>query len=425
MSAYVPPAALPPHVLNHGEVRRAIARRDFGALFRIAKSDLDISYGKIAESCGIDRDRVGLLARGKGDITSLAKIQDIADGMRIPGPMLGLAPRGWEGEARGVSLPAKPAIEILGAETWELVDSLKRSSMSPEAAEQIYRAVLRLASNYPVSTPSVLFPQLSTLFVAVRGALDDSQSLQVRRRLVESLGILSGVAANSYVDAGFVDRSAQYFDLAGMAAREAANDGIHAWLLVNQSILPYFSQNTDGSIEMLTRAEELAVSANPRRRAWVAAMLARAHAAAGESRAALQALGRSSMHLDRADAKDGIDFFDEPRLSGISGTLHMRIGDAPTATRLLFDALGRRAESDLKGRSLLTLDLAECHVIEGEIEECVAVANRALDVAGDSIVKPIVRRVHTLCERLGPWKDTYPVISLNDRVSELGSATND
>lgn len=96
MSDFVPPAALPEHVLRRPDVQEALARRDFGRLFHLARKWAGISYSKIAASCDIKPERVGQLARGNGAITTYNKIVQICDGMRIPGHFLGLLPRPWE-----------------------------------------------------------------------------------------------------------------------------------------------------------------------------------------------------------------------------------------------------------------------------------------------------------------------------------------
>ena len=98
MSDYIPPAALPEHVLQRADVQEALARRDFGRLFHLARKWAGISYSKIAASCGIKPERVGRLARGDGAITTYDKILQICDGMRIPGHFLGLLPRPWENQ---------------------------------------------------------------------------------------------------------------------------------------------------------------------------------------------------------------------------------------------------------------------------------------------------------------------------------------
>lgn len=90
-------------------MRSAIAAHDFGKVFFLARKWGSISYSKISAECGIKPERVGALARGEGSITSFEKIATIADALRIPGDLLGLAPRSWEartGVGKGRPAPA-------------------------------------------------------------------------------------------------------------------------------------------------------------------------------------------------------------------------------------------------------------------------------------------------------------------------------
>ncbi|MGC9670625.1 hypothetical protein ACNTMW_29280 [Planosporangium sp. 12N6] len=135
MASYRPVTALPRHVLERSDMRQAIARHDFGTVFTLARKWAGISYSKIAETCAIKPERVGALARGEGSVTSYQKIAQIADALRIPGHMLGLAPRAWETAIEPTSRhltavrPCVPFQEI-GDETVRRRDFLRTSAVS-------------------------------------------------------------------------------------------------------------------------------------------------------------------------------------------------------------------------------------------------------------------------------------------------------
>lgn len=96
MSDYVPPTVLPRDLLERPEMQAALSQHDFGTVFLLARREAGISYSRIAAACDIKPERVGTLARGRGRITTFEKIALIADVFRIPGRMVGLAPRAWE-----------------------------------------------------------------------------------------------------------------------------------------------------------------------------------------------------------------------------------------------------------------------------------------------------------------------------------------
>ncbi|MCE7081872.1 tetratricopeptide repeat protein [Streptomyces sp. ST2-7A] len=91
-------------------MREAIATQDFGRLFFLLRKWAGVSFNQIAEACDIKSSRVCQLARGEGTISTLSKIEHIADVLRIPGHMLRLAPRPWEtGTASETSPGARPS----------------------------------------------------------------------------------------------------------------------------------------------------------------------------------------------------------------------------------------------------------------------------------------------------------------------------
>jgi len=102
MTGHVPPTALPRGLLERPDVRSALAAHDFGTVFHVARAEAGISYSQIAAECGIKPERVGTLAKGNGKVTSFEKIVRITDALRIPGRLVGLAPRPWETPAEAV-----------------------------------------------------------------------------------------------------------------------------------------------------------------------------------------------------------------------------------------------------------------------------------------------------------------------------------
>lgn len=78
------------------------------------------------------------------------------------------------------------------------------------------------------------------------------------------------------------------------------------------------------------------------------------------------------------DPPGGTDFFDLTRLDGMAGSTYLLMADPDRAAPLLCRARDRRAAHDAKGRALLTLDLAECQVIDREPEEAAHLVVEAL-----------------------------------------------
>ncbi|MGK5533307.1 helix-turn-helix domain-containing protein [Streptomyces sp. URMC 129] len=103
-----PLTALPGHVLERTDVQKALLDHDFGVFFALVRKWAGISLNRLGEACDIKSSRMSHLVRGEASITTIAKVEQIADALRIPGHLLRLAPRPWE-------TPSRPP-EVLSAE---------------------------------------------------------------------------------------------------------------------------------------------------------------------------------------------------------------------------------------------------------------------------------------------------------------------
>src|SRR6266852_4854552 len=78
----------------------ALGVRDFGSAFLLMRKWDHVSQDGIASSIeGFSQSRVSRIASGKTRVEEVDVIERICDGLRIPGRMVGLAPRPWEAEA--------------------------------------------------------------------------------------------------------------------------------------------------------------------------------------------------------------------------------------------------------------------------------------------------------------------------------------
>ncbi|MDQ3577725.1 MAG: hypothetical protein M3443_09045, partial [Actinomycetota bacterium] len=169
----------------------------------------------------------------------------------------------------------------------------------------------------------------------------------------------------------------------------------------------------------LIRADYEAAHSDPRRRAWISALLARASAASGDEDMSRRALDAARGHIDAAtEPPSGTDFFDAARLDGVAGTTYLLLRDTAHAAPLLSAALDRRAPEDRKGRALLGIDLAECHIHDGDAHEAANLVITALDWADGAMVEPVVARARAVRDTLTRAAGTDSARELNERLQE-------
>jgi hypothetical protein len=262
----------------------------------------------------------------------------------------------------------------------------------------------------------------------VHGALGRSQPLKVRTRCVRVAGILSGIAGQLADDTARPDRSAAWFDAAEIAAEEVGDEDLSAWILALRSIGCYFRGEYVLADTLLDRARAAGAASTARRQAWLAVLSARSRAAvAGRGGAAalssvMRAIDDGRDFLSEAGAPSDTDFFDGPRLAGMAGTAMLRLGATRQARPLLDEALYGRSAADVKGRALLTLDLAECVTIDGEPGEAARLAAQAISVSAGSAIRPVAARAREIHAALRPWAATSAVLDLGAQLAEAQAA---
>ncbi|WTX00064.1 helix-turn-helix domain-containing protein [Streptomycetaceae bacterium NBC_01309] len=99
---------LPAEVLWSAAIRAAGARRDIGEIFRIAHREAGLSISRLARLCDMTPSRVGAYARGTSQVRDQRVIERVADGLRIPGEILGLRSRPWEHASRPSARRLRP-----------------------------------------------------------------------------------------------------------------------------------------------------------------------------------------------------------------------------------------------------------------------------------------------------------------------------
>lgn len=402
------------HVLADPQVIAACASRRVGQLFALARRHAGLGPARIAHLTGLSTSRVSEYMQGQREVTSITVIERVADGLRIPGHMLGLAARPWEA-------PAGPAPSYQSAavpETWEILDMLSRSTASDAALSHLEAAVADVAYRYPVSSPAAAAATLQRQLVSVHDLLGRPQQLAARRRCIRILTVVSGLLAFAHHDLGDRSHSDAHFHLGLVAAEEGEADDLTAWLLTMRSIVEYTAGRRGAAADLLQRAAALADTAGPRRRAWVTANHGRALAATGHRTAALTTLDEAAALLAAAEEEPigGLDFFTAPRLDGLAGEAYAHLGEHGAAAQMLETAIRARADEDVKGRAVLTIDLAECRLRQGDVDAACSTAHAALDLADGAVISRLVLRAAQLQQALAPWQSARPVRELAERV---------
>ncbi|MFJ6566412.1 XRE family transcriptional regulator [Streptomyces sp. NPDC091292] len=416
MTGYTPPTALPRWLLNRADMRDAITRHDFGQVFLLARSEAGTSYSSIAAECGIKPERVGQLARGIGSVTTFEKIGQIADSLRIPGHLVGLAPRDWE-------TPARTATPDEGEDDVRRRDLVKASAGIGLAAAlpDLSRAALgrRIGSDTPdrLGERTARLRRLDDVlgggdtyrvylgeYQATKVALRDSvYSEATGRALLSVLAEQAQQAGWAAFDGGRHRDATGLYEESYAAATEAGDAALAGNAL---AFLAYQAVAGDrqAGIEIAARSCATAgPGAAPGVRALLYERLEWAYAVAGVTAEAERALEVAGVALTQVDSPqpDWVAWVDATELGIMTGRCWTELGRPLRAVPALTSALARYDDAHARDKSLYLSWLAEAYATAGEIEQAAVVASRALDLAaGVASVRPRQRLAPVLA-RLG------------------------
>ncbi|MBW1596694.1 XRE family transcriptional regulator [Streptomyces sp. JJ38] len=443
MTAYEPPTALPRALLNREDMRAAITAHDFGTVFLLARAEARISYSKIAAECGIKPERVGALARGDGSVTTFDKIATIADALRIPGHMLGLAPRGWETAEQPPRHPAAPAgttgTTRDGDSTVRRREFFKASATAglavglPELTpptigrrigrdipDRLHQRTARLRRLDDVLGGGDTYRVYTGEYQSTKAMIrESSYTEQTGRALLSVLAEQAQQAGWAAFDAGKHADARSLYEASHESAREAGDAALAGNAL---AFLAYQRINGDRAAGVET-AEQSCRTAGPAAPSGVRALLherlAWAYAVAGDDSETERALSTAQAALDDNDGApqpDWAAWVDRDELRIMTGRCWTELRRPLRAVPVLEDVLARYDDTHARDKSLYLSWLAESYLAAREVEQAAMVASRALDLsAGVASVRPR-QRLETTLRALSAHRDVPVVAEVFERV---------
>ncbi|NUH37925.1 XRE family transcriptional regulator [Streptomyces samsunensis] len=416
MTDYQPPTALPRELLNHAEMRAAIVAHDFGTVFSLARDLAKISYSKIAAECDIKPERVGSLARGQGRITSFDKIATIADALRIPGHLLGLAPRDWESatapghaptaSARITSTTRGGSETVLRREFFrasagaglvlglpELTQIEAGRQIGRDVPEQLRQRTARLRRLDDILGGGDTYRVYLGEYQATKTMLrEGSYTEETARGLLSILSEQAQQAGWAAFDAGKHADASSLYEASHQAATEAKDTALAGNAL---AFLAYQKINADraGGIETAAQACRTAGPDAPSSvRALLYERLAWTHAVAGhatETERALTTAGSALSECDGTPQPDWAAWVDHNELQIMTGRCWTELRRPLRAVPVLEKVLTRYDDAHARDKSLYLSWLVDSYLAAGEIEQATTITGRVLELsAGVASVRP-------------------------------------
>lgn len=421
MSVIQPPTALPPGVLELPQMVEALATHDFGTVFQIARKEAGISYQKLATECGIKPERVGALARGRGRVESYDKIAAIADALRIPGRMVGLAPRPWETATNTTPVDRRTVLQAAGVAglAAALPDALPASVPQRVGAGTVARLrerTARLRRLDDVLGGGDTYRLYTAEYQRTKSMLRDSTYSETAGRQLLALAAEQAQQAGWAAFDGGRERDAHaLYRESRSAAEEAGAEDLARNAL---AFLAYQAAAADprAAAAIASLSCEAITEETP---ATVRALLwercAWARAVAGDAAATEDALtaARTALAADDADAPQPAwsVWVDQVELDIMAGRCWTELRRPLRAVPLLVRGLGEFDEAHARDASLYSTWLAQAYTMAGEVEEAARVVGRAVELAdGVASARPR-QRIERVVSALALDHGTVPAVA--------------
>ncbi|MFJ1951838.1 helix-turn-helix domain-containing protein [Streptomyces microflavus] len=437
------PGPLAPDVLDRADVRAALAEHDFAAVFTLIKKWGGLSQNRIASACQLTPGKVSTIISGSQRVTSFDVVRRIADALRIPGHMLGLAPRPWEHKQQTQHPPESPGARPAAGEvpwrpdaTLDLAADLTRSDLVMDR-----RAITRALAGAAVTgaalldslegwlQPTAVLPaparrgrlgrretdELETTARAFRqwdhqyggglrrkavlgqlaevaSALDEHQVPEVETCLYRIMAQLAGTAATMAWDSGLHRRAQEYYRLALRSAHAGADPVFGANVLAGMARQMLYRDRPDDALQLIQLAQEGARDViGPRVRAMLHTREAWAYAAQGRTAGFQRATAKAAEALADATPNEEepywIAYFDEAELAGVTGGRLLDLArqdprhHAERAADEIRTALSSRGSEAGRSHALDRIGLAECRFLIGDVGGGAEETHRAVAAA--------------------------------------------
>jgi hypothetical protein len=248
-------------------------------------------------------------------------------------------------------------------------------------------------------------------------------SHETGRQLFSATAQLSRLAGWTAFDTGHQAAAQRHYIQALRLARAAADVPFGGYVLACAALQASLRGFHDDAIDMCQGAYERAKgTATPRVLAFSKLIEARAHARAGNGRAAAHALATSEILLNKADQRTGddphwIDFYTRARLAADAVEIHRDLGLPAPAWRWNTEA-ATPSGAFARSHGIRLTVLATTHLLGPEPDLHIALdhGDRAVDVLARVASARATAYARDLLERLQPWQPEPGVAELAHRI---------
>lgn len=260
------PLTIPDALLRSEAMQRACATRNFREIFRLVNRRTGSSHAAMAAAIGkMTSSRVSDIIRGVRGVRGQQVIERVADGFGIPGEMLGLPRRPWEGSPSDIDGTANTGTTVgavTGSEAKARAQYVRENpgSLDLLAVAELRQQVQTLDARYVTEPSTALIAEIGQRLGQLAHWHSHTTTHAVRRDLHAAQAEACTLMGQLVWDAsGRTDHDTPraYFAQAADAARELRDPvGEGLALLRTSFVALYGEKNPRGGLELAQRTAD-------------------------------------------------------------------------------------------------------------------------------------------------------------------------
>jgi hypothetical protein len=368
---------------------------------------------------------------GRLKLALLVVIERVADGLRIPGALLGLAQRSWEipprvievkePEPRSKSTAAPPMASASGLD--DVLHSVDTAQVTRSTLAALQSAIADYWRRDDQHGGASMRPAVVSHLRYAQRLIDGTREGPLRRGLVSCAAELARLAGWAYFDARQYSTARSYFSQALHLAQTVGDQQFVANVLSCMSLQATYEGDAGDAAALARAAQDTARGTEAPE--LVMAMLhmreAFAHATLRAPEDCHRAIAKTHAHYERADfdtAPQWVRYFDETKMIVDTGIALAQLGEHKQAEPLIAEGLRREHRDQQRGRAFHTFWLASTQLRNGSLDQACSTASLALDLATTVDSPRVVAHVREFHTRLADHARAAPVIAFEAKMRE-------
>ncbi|MGW3570978.1 transcriptional regulator [Streptomyces sp. NPDC000941] len=423
------PLTIPDALLQSEAMQRACATRNFREIFRLVNRRTGSSHADMAAAIGkMTSSRVSDIIRGVRGVRGEQVIVRIADGFGIPGEMLGLPSRPWEGSLNGIDGTANT-----GATVEAVTDSRakacgqyvreNRGSLDLLTVAELRQQVQTLEARYVTEPSTALIAEIGQHLGQLAYWRTHTTTYAVRRDLYAAQAEASTLMGQLVWDAsGRTDHDTPrtYFAQAAEAARELRDPVAEGLALLRTSFVSlYGEKNPRAGLEIAQRSAGTVENTSHILAGLAVLHAAEAYAMLQQRRDCEKTLRNAEWHFSQVNANDaGASMFSPGQFGRLVGSCFLFLNDTARAQAVL-ESTAKEVREGSKSHAIALGNLTLAYIRDRKVDEAAGTLGKAIDIVERNRGGGGLNLIFQAGRELQPWRGITVVHELNDRLLNL------